>query len=63
MGCCGQNRANTAYQVTLRDGTIVTEDAGGSPLTMSSARIIARMDTTTGPRPSATVQAVPTKKA
>ena len=60
-GSCGGKRHSTAYEVTLRDGTVVTKDASGTPLTMASARIVARADTTTGPRPSATVRAIPLK--
>lgn len=53
MGCCGsKNRANTEYEVTLRDGTVKRAPTAGE------ARILARSDTTTGSK-APTIKVVP----
>lgn len=53
MGCCGNRAAKQDYEVTLRDGTVKRVE------TLAEARIMARADVSEGPRPSATIRAVP----
>lgn len=53
-GSCGGKKANTDYEVTMKDGTVKVVQS------MAEVRILKAQDTSVG-RPATTVRAVPRK--
>lgn len=53
-GSCGGKKANTDYEVTMKDGTVKVVAS------MAEVRILRAQDTSVG-RPATTVRAVPRK--
>lgn len=53
-GSCGGKKANTDYEVTMKDGTVKVVGS------MAEVRILRAQDTSVG-RPATTVRAVPRK--